>query len=164
MRRVVAVLAVVAALGTVGLLAGCGGGSGSTATSSGPSAANGLRGAATDYYQLTLDGKYVDTYRYLSAACRDQWSAEAWAANVTVGMALAKALGTDLSGLKLGEVQTRNVTDTSGQVLALLVDSNGSPAAASTSNPNWEDWVVENGTWLISTCKNYGGTSTTASK
>lgn len=129
-------------------LSSCGGGDASS-----PATAEGLEQAAREIVELTLDNP-ADLYDLLSADCkasltRTQWDAQAAMAKVFIDALL------EGGELTIGDVTTRNVTETSGEA-AVQALFDGEDLG---SSEEFTAYVYEDGAWRTTDCESVLGTS-----
>lgn len=146
------VLAVVLVLG----VAACSG-EDSSVTSGGPAtqAADeaGLRAAVTKAGEGLLASDASATYELLSKECQAKVSKSEWAAQLLIGVGFLEAFAeVKLKDLKVGEVEVRNVTGSTGDARFAIVKQDGTEPLGSEGEQSWDTWIYEDGAWRTENC------------
>ncbi|MCD9625269.1 hypothetical protein [Rhabdothermincola salaria] len=138
--------AVTAALLAGGLVvAACGGGDGGGESADGA----GLQAAGEKVAAAVVAQDFGVLYGRLTEECRDSLSRADFNAEMTVAFAMAEGFGIDLSEAEVGEVLTREVTETTGEVaIEFLFD--GEPF---DDGGGFEPYVYEDGSWRTVDCE-----------
>jgi len=147
-RFTAAIAAVALALGA----SGCGGGGLS------PSAgtdAEALQAVTHDFAVKMLSGD-EGTYGYLSQDCRDKVSESEWKASIAIAAVFLRAFGGSTGDPEdlVGEVETRNVTDGTGESrFDLALPATTENGVTVSQGDDWMKWRVEDGEWRVTDCK-----------
>jgi hypothetical protein len=128
------------------LLGACGGGDGGS--SSQAPTEDGLKGAATEFADITVAGDWNKAYDFMTEECQGSKTRAEFIAETGVAMEMAKAFGLDFSELEITDIQVRNVADDRGEVLT-VAELDGSPM---DDEPTWNEWVYEDGRWRNVEC------------
>jgi hypothetical protein len=104
----------------------------------------GLADAAREFNQSFISGDVTQSYRLLSADCRQGISEADWRGQIVLSLALVRAGG---ETPKIDEIRTRNVTNRRGEV---AVDESSGKIHRTG---DWEPWLYEDGGWRSTSCK-----------
>ena len=138
--------------------AGCGGGGGkgdSSDNGSGATAAA-LEGATHDFAIKMLSGG-EGTYDYLSRACQSDLPELEWTSSIAVAMAFVQAFTGAVGDAEdlVGDVETRNVTESAGESrFDLVLPATTDDGTTLTQGDDWIKWLVEDGEWRLTDCEN----------
>lgn len=115
-----------------------------------PATEEGLEDAARTYSGALLDRDYATAHEFLSSDCQGRLPRGEFDGFVDeiVEQVESEAEG-DASQLEIGEVQVKNVTDSSGEVSAEVIDANGERVI---EEPDFDGWVYQDGDWNLDGC------------
>lgn len=134
------------ALGVTGslLLAACGGSSSKTDEGA-------LKEQARDAVQALLDGERRQAYESFSEKCREEVSYSEFSAAMRAAEALIEGFAeVKFEDMEIYDVKTRNVEDTSGEVLVRVRAKKDHDE--DFMGDEYEKWEVEDGKWVNTNC------------
>jgi hypothetical protein len=108
--------------------------------------AEGLAAAGREMLEKLIEPDYGAAFARLSDRCQVAVPAEEFIAQATRGAELAENMGIDLSTGVITDVQTRDVTETSGEVFAMV------EVEGRSDQFDWAPFVYEDGTWRLDDC------------
>ena len=157
MRRT---LAIMATTGSILALLACGANNEAGTQLNQPATESGLHDSALRAGEAMLKSDATATYAYLSSDCKTKFGLANWSANLAAVMAISEGfLMTKFADAKIDSVETRNVTENSGDVSYAVVASDGKPI----SNKILKSWIYENGGWRTTDCTKLGEASASSS-
>jgi len=155
-RLAVVLLAVLAAVSVSACRdGGDGGGGGDAAGPAAPATSEGLEASVAAFGAALFEGDDAAAYAALSAACRQRWTEEEWAArSAAIRASVPGDAGSD-EPVRVAEVRTRNVTATEAEAATELVTPGGVPTGPDPDT-SWARWVYEDGRWRLDDCPRLG--------
>lgn len=158
MRRTIAIVAMI---GLVLVQVACGSSGEEGAQAKEPATESGLRDAALSSAEAVFKSDGPASYAYLSSECKAKFGVADWSANLAATMALAEGfMKLNLADAKIDKVDTRSVTESSGEVSLTVLTADGEPLSNDVS---WKRWVYEDGGWRTTDCEKLGESSASAS-
>lgn len=158
-RRVLLIAAVVAFVG--GACTSDGSKSASSSKSETTTAAA-LEAAARSYTEAFLDKDTDAAFARLSKACQTKHGKSGTAAMIQLAAQFLEGFsGKKLSEISVGEVTSRKVTKTTGDVRIELV-ADGKPLPGFNDEDSFDPYIYENGSWRATKCEDFESESDAA--
>lgn len=120
-----------------------------------PATEEGLADAAAEIAVLLFDDS-SGGYRRLSDQCREDVTRGEWVVTLQFASEFFEGVfGFPASDVEVGEVQVRDVTDTSGEASIESISPDGE--TITPAGEQWESYVYEDGEWRLDECETLGG-------